>query len=340
MKRSVHYYASFTAIQLAADPYFLEWVRFPDAVGNRFWENFMQIYPQKTADVDRAAAIARSMYVIADMPTAQQQEDSWKRILQALPQVQPARPKQTVVRTAARIWMAAAAVIALAVAVWVVFRPVNNEINIASVYGEVKDVSLPDGTRVKLNGNSSIRYSEQWNSNNPREVWLEGEAFFDVKPVASNDASQRFQVHSGELDVQVLGTSFNVRNRRGISDVMLTTGKVMVAAAGEQQLLSRPGELATYNKKELKKKIVPVSSYTSWQEQKLQLEQTSVADLFARLEDDWGYNIQLTDTALLNKKISGDIDMKDKQVLINALALILHADVSQQGDSTIIITPN
>ncbi|QHS60013.1 FecR family protein [Chitinophaga agri] len=340
MKRSVHYYASFTAIQLAADPYFLEWVRFPDAAGSRFWENFMQTYPQKVADVDRAAAIARSMYVIADMPTTQQQEDSWKRILQALPQAQPVRPRPTTVRSATRIWMAAAAVIALAVAVWIIFRPVNNEINIASVYGEVKDVSLPDGTRVKLNGNSSIRYSEQWSSSSPREVWVKGEAFFEVKPVASNDASQRFQVHSGDLDVQVLGTSFNVRNRRGISDVMLTTGKVMVAAAGEQQLLSRPGELATYNKKELKKKIVPVSSYTSWQERKLQLEQTSVADLFARLEDDWGYHIQLTDTALLNKKISGDIDMKDKQVLINALALILHADVSQMGDSTIIITPN
>ncbi|MBW8684789.1 FecR family protein [Chitinophaga rhizophila] len=340
MKRSVHYYASFTAIQLAADPYFLEWVRFPEGSGHQFWEQFLKAYPEKAADIDRATAIARSMYVIADMPSAQQQEDSWKRILQALPQARPGKAQPTVIRSNARVWMAAAAVVALAVAVWVIFRPINKEVNIVSGYGEVKDLLLPDGTKVKLNGNSGIRYSEHWAADMPREVWLDGEAFFDVKPVTGNDASQPFAVHTGDINVQVLGTSFNVRNRRGTSDVMLTTGKVIVAAAGEKQLLSRPGELAVYNSQKLEKKTVQVSSYISWQEQKLQLDQTRVSDLFARLEDDWGYKIQLTDTSLLHKRISGEIDMKEKQILINALALILRADVSQQGDSTIIITPN
>ncbi|SFO55087.1 FecR family protein [Chitinophaga sp. YR627] len=340
MKRSVHYYASFTAIQLAADPYFLEWVRFPDAAGNQFWEQFLLTYPHKAADIARAGEIARSMYVLADKPSTQQQQDNWKRILAALPDTQLGLPRRSILRTIRPVWTAAAAVAVAAIAVWLIFRQETKEISIASGYGEVKGVLLPDGTQVKLNGNSSLRYSEQWKAGSPREVWVEGEAFFDVKPVASNDASQRFEVHSGDIDVQVLGTSFNVRSRRGISDVMLTTGKVMVAADGKQQLLSSPGELATFNQKKLEKKVVPVSNYTSWQEQKLQLEQTSVADLFARLEDDWGYNIQLNDTSLLHKKISGEIDMKDKQVLINALALILHADVSQQGESTIIITPN
>lgn len=322
MKHSFHQYSNYSVHQLLAAPYFLEWVRFPDAVNTIFWEGFIAAYPQKAADVHKAAAIARTMYVVNDKPV--ESRAVWNEIYK---EIKP-------VRRINIIWKAAAVFLVAVVATWMIFRTsATKEITIASRFGEVKRILLPDSSEVTLNGNSSVRYSKNWNT---REVWIDGEAFFNVKHLDTRG----FKVHSTGLDINVLGTSFNIRNRRGITTVVLNSGKVLVAAEDNEQLiLSTPGEMALYNKNDLTKKQVPVEHYTSWQEQKLQLDQLSVSDFFEMLEDDWGYNIELTDSSLLNKKISGEIDMKDKQVLMDALAVILHANVTQQG-STIIVTPN
>jgi transmembrane sensor len=321
MKHSIHQYSNYTMLQLLAAPYFLEWVRFPDAANTAFWEAFMAAYPQQITVVTKATAIAKTMYVVNEQPP--HSSEIWNRIYN---EVKP-------VKRINIIWKAAAAVLLLVIGSTWITTSTKKEIEIASRFGEVKKLVLPDSSEVTLNGNSSIRYSRKWNT---REVWVNGEAFFDIK----HADTRGFKVHSEGLDINVLGTSFNIRNRRGITAVVLNTGKVLVAAEDHQQLiLSKPGDMAVYHKNDLMKKQVPVDHYTSWQQQKLQLDQVAVSDFFEMLEDDWGYKIQLNDSSLLNKKISGEIDMKDKQVLMDALAVILNANVTQQG-STIIVIPN
>lgn len=320
MTHSVHNYSNYTMHQLLTAPYFLEWVRFPDATNTAFWEEFKNTYPEKAADLTRAAAIASTMYVVKEKPAM-----LWENIYK---EIKPG----PVVRLNI-IWKAAAIFILAIVATWMIFRTrTNNNIEIASRFGEVKKLILPDSSEVTLNGNSSIRYSKNWNK---REVWINGEAFFNVKHLNPDG----FKVHSEEIDINVLGTSFNIRSRRGTTSVVLNSGKVLVTDNDKQLLLSAPGDMALYSRKDLVKKQVPVSNYTSWQQQKLQLDQVLVSAFFEMLEDDWGYNVQLSDSSLLQKKISGEIDMKDKQVLMDALAIILDANVTQQG-STIIVTTN
>lgn len=325
MQPSIHQYRNHSVHQLLTVSYFLAWVRFPDAENTAFWEAFTEVYPDKRQDVSKAAAIARSMYVIDEKPAY----SVWEGIHQEI-------SRKPAVRNLGVIWKAAAILIIAVIATWMIFRTQpDNNIQIASRFGEVKHIILPDSSEVTLNGNSSVRYNKDWNK---REIWIEGEAFFNIK---SQD-TKGFEVHSTGLDVNVLGTSFNVRNRRGVTAVVLNSGKVIVAAEDNKQLvLSKPGDMALYDKNEndLSKKQVPVDNYTSWQEQKLRLDQKTVESFFEMLEDDWGYTIQLNDTSLLNKKISGEIDMKDKHVLVDALAVILHANVTYQG-STIIVTPN
>lgn len=90
-------------------------------------------------------------------------------------------------------------------------------------------VILPDGTQAWLNAASSLRFPTRFNDRH-REVSLEGEAFFDV---ASNAAAP-FYVQSGNMQVHVLGTSFNCMayNDEPAAEITLVTGKVRVAKAG------------------------------------------------------------------------------------------------------------
>ena len=55
-----------------------------------------------------------------------------------------------------------------------------NEVEVVTNFGELKTITLPDGSVVKLNSNSKLRYDENWSGVEEREIWLEGEAFFDV----------------------------------------------------------------------------------------------------------------------------------------------------------------
>src|SRR5690606_18122735 len=95
-----------------------------------------------------------------------------------------------------------------------------------TAFGEVKTILLPDSSEIILNANSTLSYATHWNKSKAREVFLSGEAFFKVqeKPVASGYA--KFVVHTGNLDIEVLGTQFNVHHRRNKTQVVLNSGKV------------------------------------------------------------------------------------------------------------------
>src|SRR5690606_33142812 len=101
-------------------------------------------------------------------------------------------------------------------------------------------LTLPDGTLVSMNAGSSLSYP-LWFGNKERRVTLSGEAYFDV----SHDAERPFHVVSGDIDVQVLGTRFNMtayRDEPGAA-VTLETGRVEVSR-GDHSLTLAPGEQA------------------------------------------------------------------------------------------------
>ncbi|HEY0176676.1 MAG TPA: FecR family protein, partial [Pedobacter sp.] len=91
--------------------------------------------------------------------------------------------------------------------------------------GEQKIITLTDGSRIILNNASKLTYPSVF-SRNKREVYLSGEAFFDVK----HDSSRPFLVHASHLKVQVLGTSFNIKSYQADhhTTVSVATGKVGV----------------------------------------------------------------------------------------------------------------
>ena len=145
-------------------------------------------------------------------------------------------------------------------------------------YGERRTIVLPDESTVVLNGNSKLKYSKNWSGEQIREVWIDGEGFFAVQHTKSH---QKFVVHTREgLNVEVLGTKFNVKSREHGSEVLLTEGKVKLNVDNtESPVYLNPGELATVKKNQLSKRVVEGIQYTSWVRSKLVFDKTQLIEL-------------------------------------------------------------
>jgi transmembrane sensor len=140
------------------------------------------------------------------------------------------------------------------------------------------EIVLADGSKVWLNNNSILRYPKQFTSIN-REVFLEGEAFFEITP----REHQSFIVHSGNSITQVLGTSFNLRSYEIDSVVSLNvlTGKVSFKVAGQKQ--QTEVVLKTHQTAHLNKKTNIISSYANvdenflaWKTGKMSFRNTAI----------------------------------------------------------------
>lgn len=114
--------------------------------------------------------------------------------------------------------------------------------------GQKSIVTLPDGSKVNLNAESSVKYVE---NEGRREIYLQGEAFFKVK----KDASKPFVVYSGDISTTALGTSFNVRAYADdqFTQVYLVTGKVAIENKKKKSATKHillPGNGMIYDKQE------------------------------------------------------------------------------------------
>lgn len=110
--------------------------------------------------------------------------------------------------------------------------------------GSIKQINLPDGSVVFLNAASTLKYPVNFKGSS-RDVYLKGEAFFDIH----HDAKHPFHVHSGQLNVTVLGTSFNVKAYTGdlFTKVEVATGKVGVLNGRGKVYMLLPGEEMAVN---------------------------------------------------------------------------------------------
>ncbi|WP_343306601.1 FecR domain-containing protein [Chitinophaga niabensis] len=176
-------------------------------------------------------------------------------------------------------------------------------------YGRRAHITLEDGTVAWLNAGSRMIYPVVFDGLK-REVFLEGEAYFDV----SQKADVPFFVYTNKLRTTVLGTGFNVSAYADDAEqsVVLVSGNVKVKAnsSNNEQLLS-PGEKAgfTISDERLSKQTVNTLEYTSWKDGKLQFEHAPLNHIVKRLGR--YFNIRITLQASEQATFSGDLDLAD-----------------------------
>jgi ferric-dicitrate binding protein FerR (iron transport regulator) len=227
----------------------------------------------------------------------------------------------------------AAAVVAGAILLaggWFLLHRNGNEQFMASTgFGELKQVMLPDGSKVDLNANSKITYTN-------REVWLEGEALFSV---AHNN--KVFHVHTKDLTVTVLGTVFDIRQRRRKTEIVLQSGKIKLSFANgkEQDIIMTPGQIVSYNDQEERSMTASTSpeKFSAWKNQRLILQDPTVSDILVYLEDNFGKKIIIEDPELSSRTVNGPILISSLDDALFVLSTVLNTEVVKRDSTTIIM---
>lgn len=160
--------------------------------------------------------------------------------------------------------------------------------NITTPIGKTSQHTLPDGSIVYLNAESSIDYHPYW-WRFDREISLDGEAFFEVQK------GKRFQVRSSRGSVEVLGTSFNVFSREGEFTVYCKTGKVRVRDKHDHQVILIPGQVANEVDGFLSsEKNVDAEEILSWRLNKFIYNTTPISKVMEDFERHYNIKIRLS----------------------------------------------
>jgi len=202
-------------------------------------------------------------------------------------------------------------------------------------YGQTLRQQLPDGTSVTLNANSQLQVPSNLKYSTERRVKLNGEAFFEVKHTDSDD---KFLVETAKGLVTVLGTQFNVQERDGQLEVVLTEGKVSLDVANNPTLYLEPGQMAFVGDDNIvHMKTVDLVPFTAWKQHKMIFKDMPISRVVNRLKHDFGLDIIVKNEAISKRQITASIANDDPQVLLKALAAIYDLKIIQQDSTTVII---
>jgi transmembrane sensor len=203
----------------------------------------------------------------------------------------------------------------------------------ATNYGVKQNILLDDGTEVTLNANSTLKVPKDLASAGMREVWLEGEGFFHV---AKRPNHVRFAVHTDNIDIEVLGTKFNVHNRRGNTEVVLDEGSVKLIPAHERgvPIFMKPGDYASLATSDttFKRKIVRPEKYNAWQNNRLVFEDTPLSVVAQKIEDYYGVTIEIQNQDLAWREVTGTLPNNDLGVVLKSLSTSHELEIIREKD--------
>lgn len=209
-------------------------------------------------------------------------------------------------------------------------------------YGKRFEVALSDGTIVHLNSGTSLRYPVQFLKNQSRNVFLTGEAFFEV----AKDKAHPFTVNTEEMKVEVLGTKFNVNSYKeeNSSDVVLVEGKVALykdKKTAQNQTFLSPGLKGTILKgqQNFTKEEVNTANYTGWMQGSLVFKKKSFNSIIRTLERNYNVTFINKDKALGNEIFNARFDNEPIEVVLKYLS-DSYAIKYKIKDNTVIIEEN
>lgn len=178
--------------------------------------------------------------------------------------------------------------------------------------GKRSFLALSDGTQVWVNANTRVVYPVVFDEKH-REIFVDGEVYLDVFP----DKSRPFTVKTKKLDVNVLGTSFNVSAYETEKDiaVVLVTGKVNVKTKDNQQAELKPNQMLSYVSGHTTTSAVDVKNYISWKDGVYVFDNEQFSVVLDKLSKYYGRKIVYgKDAAAL--RCSGTLNLRDDIMLL------------------------
>lgn len=230
-------------------------------------------------------------------------------------------------------FMRIAAVIVLAVAVTFVcydyFSIPTSKVPVAqskmiekkTPIGAKSQIKLPDGTLVKLNSGSMIKYPSIFDGD-LRSVELNGEAYFEVVKIKSKP----FVVNTANMKTTVLGTSFSIKSYdERETNISLLEGSVLVNAYGEEKIL-KPGQKLSLIKNTIEIEDYDFNEDFGWKEGILYFNDASAKEVFDKLKLWYGAEFSFGSIDLPRLKYSGFYKNQDLETVLNGLGYSLKFD--------------
>ncbi len=209
--------------------------------------------------------------------------------------------------------------------------------------GSISEVILPDGSVIFLNADSRIKYSLN-GMKNSREVFLQGEAWFEVAKNKKNP----FIVHTDAFDVKVTGTKFNIKAYDNENEVAATVedGSVVIQSSKNfnigEELVLEPGEQLVLKKetKEAVVKQVNTKWFTSWKDNKLIFINMELKDLVVLLERKYGVDIDVKRKEIMELHFDGTIKNESIIEILDIMKNTLPIDYKIDGQKIEITNNN
>lgn len=323
-----------------ADASFHNWVKHTNEADVAFWEKWLQDNPTKQETALDAAMMVSGVEFRPKVVPQHQVEAALGALQEKIDQRSRTKTgglsqkkigSRKLLRIAAGIGLL---VVSYLVVQWF-FQP--GEMTYQTGYGEKLELKLSDGTVVVLNANSTLKYY----SNNCREVWIQGEAFFKVEKKPQTGA--KFLVHTDDLEVEVLGTAFNVNKRTDNTQVVLEEGSVKLNLNNGSERLMEPGDLVSYSARtgsviEFRNKVRS-ELHTAWKDGSLIFE-TSLAEAMEKIEETYGWSFVFLDADQGSRQIKLAVPTKNLDLCITAFEKALDITIEKAADNQLIIKSN
>ena len=229
----------------------------------------------------------------------------------------------------------AAAILMIAVAAFSIFYILNNQGSkqlVAEI--QIQEVELSEGSKVTVNSNSILTYPKKF-ENNKREVALSGEAFFEV----SEDPERPFIINAGDLQIQVLGTSFNVKayeNQEQI-EVTVASGKVAVFPldSPSDRVVLIKGQKAVFYKSSTKieANLNDDINFASWKTKEIIFEDTPMPEVIHIINEIYKSDLILVGGELVDCPVTTTFDNQSLESVLNVLESTLDLSIEKKGKS-------
>lgn len=210
-----------------------------------------------------------------------------------------------------------------------------NKTNITTLKGERKEVVLADGSRVFLNANSSISYTDDFTEK--RNISLIGEAFFQV----TKNTKKPFTITDNNTEIRVLGTSFNVNSNNGNKTVVsVNTGKVLVQSRANPEnnvVLIKNQQISFLNDMPLSISYGDSDDLMAWTKNIIVLNNETLENTIKILENWYNVSIDLKDEDIKNETISGKFNNETLQNVMKSLGLLKSLKIDYLTPNQIII---
>lgn len=305
-------YLKYSAEEFAADEVFHKWVEYNEDSDRELWEDWIKSFPEKIGEIELAKKLIKSINFKKGLVSDDEISESWKGIQSRITK----KGKLLKINSGFGIItkIAASIVILLSIGslIWLLNSSPKNDMyaDLIVPNGQQSCVNLPDGTVVWLNSGSKFSYSCNFGKKQ-RLVKLEGQAFFNVV----KDKNKPFIVKTKHLDVEVLGTEFDVMAyaNGAVVRTTLVRGKVKVKLPNSKSEYLEPNQAcfySVYSKKALVK-CVNTKEYTSWRNGQIHFSNETFENIARNLERKFNVTIVIENKMIAKERYTGAFKKKD-----------------------------